>query len=149
MVLFVVLLVVVVVVTVLKRRKSRRNQQMQRSQQKPQTRTPYENTIDLFSNVNGNNIAAENIPLRDNIDQPEALDVDVDENVHLENPYRDMYVNEQYFPDILIKDIGSAIMKKTKSENDGFKREYAYLPYGERFPCNIGKLEVNVHKKQI
>lgn len=36
-----------------------------------------------------------------------------------------MYVNEQYFPDILIKDIGSAIMKKTKSENDGFKREYA------------------------
>lgn len=75
--------------------------------------------------MNENNIAAESIPLEDHIDQPDVPDVDVDENIHLENPYGDMYANEQYFPDILIKDIGSAIMKKKKTENDGFKREYA------------------------
>lgn len=52
-------------------------------------------------------------------------DVDIDEKIHEENPYGDMYANEQFCPDILIKDIGSAIMKKRKDDYDGFKREYA------------------------
>lgn len=52
-------------------------------------------------------------------------DVDIDEKIHEENPYGDMYANEQFCPDILIKDIGSAIIKKRKDDDDGFKREYA------------------------
>eukprot|EP00105_Crassostrea_gigas_P006344 XP_011420244.1 PREDICTED: receptor-type tyrosine-protein phosphatase alpha-like [Crassostrea gigas] len=76
-------------------------------------------------------------------------DVDIDEKIHQENPYGDMYANEQFCPDILIKDIGSAIMKKRKDDDDGFKREYASLPYGERYSCDTGKLQVNVPKNRF
>ncbi|XP_052692781.1 receptor-type tyrosine-protein phosphatase alpha-like [Crassostrea angulata] len=76
-------------------------------------------------------------------------DVDIDEKIHEENPYGNMYANEQFCPDILIKDIGSAIMKKRKDDYDGFKREYASLPYGERYPCDTGRLQVNIPKNRF
>lgn len=89
--------------------------------------TRYENTDDNFSNLNENkqdaHSSARSGIKKNYMDLPP--DVDIDEKIHQENPYGDMYANEQYCPDILIKDIGSAIMKKRKDDDDGFKREYA------------------------
>lgn len=87
----------------------------------------YENTDDYFSNLNeekqGAHSSARSKINKAYTDLPP--DVDIDEKIHQENPYGDMYANEQFCPDILIKDIGSAIMKKRKDDDDGFKREYA------------------------
>lgn len=52
-------------------------------------------------------------------------DVDIDEKIHNENPYGDVYVNQDSIPDILIKDLEKEIQEKSKKENDGFKKEYA------------------------
>lgn len=52
-------------------------------------------------------------------------DVDIDENVHNENPYGDVLVNQECISDILIKDLGKEIQEKSRKENDGFKKEYA------------------------
>lgn len=87
----------------------------------------YENADDHFSNLNENKQSAHSSAKsgikKAYIDLPP--DVDIDEKIHEENPYGDMYANEQFCPDILIKDIGSAIMEKKKDDDDGFKREYA------------------------
>lgn len=87
----------------------------------------YENTEYHLSNLNKKIQGAHSSTRSDTnkayVDLPP--DVDLDEKIHQENPYGDMYVNEQFSPDILIKDIGSVIMKKRKTENDGFKKEYA------------------------
>lgn len=87
----------------------------------------YENTDLHLSNLNKNKQGAESSARNETdkayVDLPP--DVDIDEKIHQENPYGDMYVNELYCPDFLTKDIGSVIMKKRKAENDGFKREYA------------------------
>lgn len=87
----------------------------------------YENTDDNFSNLNENKPGAHS-SARSGVNKAYMdlpPDVDIDEKIHQENPYGDMYANEQYCPDILIKDIGSVIMKKRMAEDDGFKREYA------------------------
>lgn len=88
---------------------------------------PYENTDDNFSNLNENKQSAHSSAKsgikKAYIDLPP--DVDIDEKIHEENPYGDMYANEQFCPDILIKDINSVIMRKRKVDDDGFKREYA------------------------
>lgn len=52
-------------------------------------------------------------------------DVDIDEKIHNENPYGDVYVNQERVSDILIKDLVKGIQEKSKKENDGFKKEYA------------------------
>lgn len=52
-------------------------------------------------------------------------DVDIDEKIHNENPYGDVYANQKQIPDILIKDLEKEIQEKSKKENDGFKKEYA------------------------
>lgn len=52
-------------------------------------------------------------------------DVDIDEKIHNENPYGDVYVNQERISDILIKDLEKEIQEKSKKENDGFKKEYA------------------------
>lgn len=87
----------------------------------------YENTEFHLSNLNKNKPSAHDSARTETdkacVDLPP--DVDIDEKIHQENPYGDMYVNELYCPDFLTKDIGSVIMKKKKAENDGFKREYA------------------------
>lgn len=57
-------------------------------------------------------------------------DIDIDEKIHEENPYRNFYVNEEPLIDIEIKRLGSVIEEKTKNDNDGFKKEYAV---GSRF----------------
>lgn len=52
-------------------------------------------------------------------------DDDIDEKIHNENPYGDVYVNQEQISDILIKDLETEIHEKSKKENDGFKKEYA------------------------
>lgn len=52
-------------------------------------------------------------------------DVDIDEKIHNENPYGDVYVNQERISDIFIKDLEKEIQEKSKKENDGFKKEYA------------------------
>nr|XP_034321299.1 receptor-type tyrosine-protein phosphatase T [Crassostrea gigas] len=145
----VVLAAAVVVIIVYKRK--RRQDQNQLPPHKPKRCMQYENTDLHLSNLNKNKQGAESSARTETdkayVDLPP--DVDIDEKIHQENPYGDMYVNELYCPDFLTKDIGSVIMKKKKAENDGFKREYASLPYGERYSCDIGKLNVNVPKNRF
>lgn len=52
-------------------------------------------------------------------------DVDIDEKIHNENPYGDVYANQNQISDILIKDLEREIQERSKKENDGFKKEYA------------------------
>lgn len=52
-------------------------------------------------------------------------DIDIDEQIHEENPYGDFYVNEEPLIDIEIKRLENVIEEKSKNESDGFKREYA------------------------
>lgn len=61
-------------------------------------------------------------------------DIDIDEIIHEENPYGDFYVNEEPLVDIEIKRMGNVIEKKSMSENDGFKKEYAV---GSRFHARL------------
>lgn len=52
-------------------------------------------------------------------------EIDVDEKIHEENPYGDLYINEAHIPDIALKNLASMIAEKSRNEDDGFKKEYA------------------------
>ncbi|XP_034321090.2 receptor-type tyrosine-protein phosphatase epsilon [Magallana gigas] len=67
----------------------------------------------------------------------------------IDNPYGDMYLNEETICDILISDIESAINERRENDDDGFKREYAMLPYGEQHPCEVGKRQENLVKNRF
>ena len=54
----------------------------------------------------------------------ETKDEDFDEE-GIENPYGDLYINEETISDISIRDLGQVIKDKRRNEDDGFKREYA------------------------
>ena len=54
----------------------------------------------------------------------ETKDEDFDEE-GIENPYGDLYINEETISDISIRDLGQVIKDKRRKEDDGFKREYA------------------------
>lgn len=51
-------------------------------------------------------------------------DVDVDEEIHLENPYVDLYVNNESIKEISISNLWDVIVENSRNENDGFKKEY-------------------------
>lgn len=55
----------------------------------------------------------------------EDEDIDIDEKIHMENPYGDVYLNTESIKDISISNLFDEIMENSKSENDGFKKEYA------------------------
>ncbi|XP_061170839.1 receptor-type tyrosine-protein phosphatase alpha-like [Saccostrea echinata] len=76
-------------------------------------------------------------------------DMDDDEKLHDENPYGDLYVNEESIPDININKLEKVFKKYKENEDDGFKREYAALPYGERKACEAGKLPENILKNRF
>ncbi|XP_062594500.1 receptor-type tyrosine-protein phosphatase T-like [Saccostrea cucullata] len=75
-------------------------------------------------------------------------DIDHDEKKHEENPYGDLYVNDEAIPDIKVDQLERVIKEKQRHENDGFKREYATMPYGERHPCNTGRKTENLPKNR-
>ena len=54
----------------------------------------------------------------------ETRDEDFDEE-GIENPYGDMYINEETTSDTLIRELDQVIKDKRRNENEGFKREYA------------------------
>ena len=54
-------------------------------------------------------------------------DVTDDENDEegVENPYGDVYINEEAILDIPISELSNIIEEKRKKEDEGFKKEYA------------------------
>nr|XP_022311896.1 receptor-type tyrosine-protein phosphatase mu-like isoform X4 [Crassostrea virginica] len=88
-----------------------------------------------FTSANKENIASD--------------EVDIDEKIHEENPYGDFYVNDETKPDFDVKNLGKIIEEKSKNEDDDFKKEYATLLYGVRYPCDVGKLPENVPKNRF
>nr|XP_034322492.1 receptor-type tyrosine-protein phosphatase kappa-like [Crassostrea gigas] len=76
-------------------------------------------------------------------------DIDIDEKIHEENPYGDFYVNDETLSDIAVSNFEKIIEEKSKNDDDGFKKEYATLAYGERYPCVIGKLPENLTKNRF
>ena len=54
----------------------------------------------------------------------EIIDDDNDEE-GVENPYGDMYINEESTFDVQISELQNDIVEKRKKEDEGFKREYA------------------------
>ncbi|XP_061180793.1 receptor-type tyrosine-protein phosphatase kappa-like [Saccostrea echinata] len=51
--------------------------------------------------------------------------------------------------DIFVADLLSVIKNKEADENEGFTAEFKSLPYGERFDCNIAKMEENIVKNRF
>nr|XP_022310747.1 receptor-type tyrosine-protein phosphatase epsilon-like isoform X2 [Crassostrea virginica] len=76
-------------------------------------------------------------------------DVDIDEKNHEENPYGDLYINDKRLPDIEVKNLYKTIQEHSANEDDGFKKEYAAILYGERHPCEVGKRPENLQKNRF
>lgn len=87
-----------------------------------------------------------------NVDQTEVKRYvttgNVYETLNVKNSIGDMGTYQHLLLDIPMTEIGSIITKKQKENAEGFKRDYASLPYGERFPCDAGKLSVNRQKNR-
>lgn len=54
----------------------------------------------------------------------DVKDDDEDEE-GIENPYGDLYLNEETIPDVPINELENAILERKENEEDGFKREYS------------------------
>lgn len=52
-------------------------------------------------------------------------DVDIDEKIHNENPYGDLYMNEKPIPDIAVANLGNVIEENSRNEDDYFKKNYS------------------------
>lgn len=52
-------------------------------------------------------------------------DVDIDEKIHDENPYGDLYVNDKPIPDIAVANLGNVIEENSRNEDDCFKQNYS------------------------
>nr|XP_022307014.1 receptor-type tyrosine-protein phosphatase alpha-like [Crassostrea virginica] len=78
----------------------------------------------------------------------DLIDDDNDED-GVENPYGDMYINEESTFDVPISELQNDIVKKRKKEDEGFKTEFAMLSAGEEHPCDIGKRQENLPKNRF
>ncbi|XP_061194983.1 receptor-type tyrosine-protein phosphatase kappa-like [Saccostrea echinata] len=76
-------------------------------------------------------------------------DVDEDELTYSENPYGDFYTNETVIQDIPLNELELVIAEKRKNDDDGFQKEYATLPYGEKCRCDAGKTDENMTKNRF
>lgn len=54
-------------------------------------------------------------------------DMDIDEKIHEENPYGELYVNDRAISDIAVSNFEKIIEGKSENEDDGFKKEYAVM----------------------
>nr|XP_034320846.1 uncharacterized protein LOC105334720 isoform X5 [Crassostrea gigas] len=68
-----------------------------------------------------------------------------------ENPFgdNDIYMNEQFTPNIPVDQLDSFIAEKRSKGNEGFKKEYAGLPSGEIRCCDAGKKQENISKNRF
>ncbi|XP_078328337.1 receptor-type tyrosine-protein phosphatase kappa-like [Crassostrea virginica] len=78
----------------------------------------------------------------------DIIDDDMEEE-GVENPYGDMYINEEATFDVPISELQKDIIQKRKKEDEGFKREYAMLPAGEEHSCDVGKRQENLPKNRF
>lgn len=84
------------------------------------------NTALNFSNIYQNIQIDDSATVRGNDKTADVdNDVDIDEKIHNENPYGDVYKNEKTIPYVAVGNLGNEIIEKSKNENDGFKKEYA------------------------
>ncbi|XP_061194963.1 uncharacterized protein LOC133203134 [Saccostrea echinata] len=77
------------------------------------------------------------------------VELDDDEKIHSENPYGDFYANETIIREIPLNQLESVIAENRMNGDDGFQKEYATLPYGERYECDAGKSEENMAKNRF
>ncbi|XP_022306967.2 receptor-type tyrosine-protein phosphatase T-like, partial [Crassostrea virginica] len=82
------------------------------------------------------------------VNRHNVTDDDNDEE-GVENPYGDLYINEETTFDVPISELQNDIVERKKNEDEGFKREYAMLPYGEEHPCDAGKRPENLPKNRF
>lgn len=68
-----------------------------------------------------------------------------------ENPVgeSDIYMNEQFTPNIPVDQLESFISVKRSKGNEGYKKEYAALPSGEIRCCDAGKKQENISKNRF
>lgn len=68
-----------------------------------------------------------------------------------ENPIgdNDIYMNEQFTPNMPVDQLDSFIAEKRSKGNEGFKTEYATLPSGEIHCCDAGKKQENITKNRF
>ncbi|XP_056002945.1 receptor-type tyrosine-protein phosphatase epsilon-like [Ostrea edulis] len=160
-----VILCIAVVLVVIVFRRMRSNKA--RTDPPPQARPPAETGEHLYQNSDKvgqtfTNIYENMDPKNKLISKPERkstpdtkakkyetkADYDTDDE-GVENPYGDLYINEETVADVPISKLENAIAEKKKDEEDGFKREYAMLSYGEQHQCDAGKRPENVPKNRF
>uniref|UniRef100_A0A8W8P0A2 protein-tyrosine-phosphatase n=1 Tax=Magallana gigas TaxID=29159 RepID=A0A8W8P0A2_MAGGI len=71
-------------------------------------------------------------------------DVDIDEKIHVENPYGDFYVNEKPIPDIAVANLGNVIEENSKNEDDEFKKNYSGIYQENRYIATQGPTQNTV-----
>ncbi|XP_078328087.1 receptor-type tyrosine-protein phosphatase kappa-like [Crassostrea virginica] len=67
----------------------------------------------------------------------------------MKNPYGNVDINEETTLDIPIRELPNLIEEKKEKEDEGFKKEYVMLPYGELYPCDVGKRQENLPKNRF
>lgn len=73
-------------------------------------------------------------------------DMDIDEKIHKENPYGDLYMNDKAFSDIAVSNFKKIIKEKSQNEDDGFKKEYA-VRIRKKNRCKLFSLLILVNNK--
>ncbi|XP_078328331.1 uncharacterized protein LOC111112065 isoform X4 [Crassostrea virginica] len=163
-------IVVVVFVIVFKRRRTKRQENSSRSNVGYGVNTENVNRLTEnndragLSNLYANLDATDEqnlIPASKNSNQPkqtgnssttakryDVTDDDKDEE-GVENPYGDLYINEEATFDVPISELQNVIVEKKKKEDEGFKKEYAMLPHGEQHPCDVAKRQENIPRNRF
>nr|XP_034320244.1 uncharacterized protein LOC117687580 [Crassostrea gigas] len=75
--------------------------------------------------------------------------MDFDGNIGKKIMYGDICWRAKTNPGVIINNFEKIIGENSKNEDDGFKKEYESLPYGERYPCKTGILPENVQKNRF
>ncbi|XP_062579218.1 receptor-type tyrosine-protein phosphatase epsilon-like [Saccostrea cucullata] len=153
-----VCLVAVIVIIILRRQRQKKNNngcEEKTDRPKRPKKKFLETKFSTIDTTPSSSSGRENDKSKRNIEKPSARhelhvepDVDDDEKIHAENPYGDFYANETIIRDISINDLESIIVEKRMNDDDGFQREYATLPYGERYKCDAGKRQENLIKNR-
>ncbi|XP_065921961.1 receptor-type tyrosine-protein phosphatase epsilon [Magallana gigas] len=166
----IIIIIAIVGIVLYKRIKTTKGEQEETKRRKNNiTESTTKNTFPNFTSYSSH--TSVNIDIEDSLAQPEfskspsthgegtknfsqiielsGEDVDIDEKIHDENPYGDLYINEKPIPDIAVDNLGNIIEENSRNEDDCFKKNYSTLLYGERYPCEIGKLPENITKNRF
>nr|XP_034320230.1 uncharacterized protein LOC117687579 isoform X2 [Crassostrea gigas] len=75
--------------------------------------------------------------------------MDFDGNIRKKIMYGDICWRAKTNPGVNINNFEKIIGENSKNNDDGFKKEYESLPYGERYQCKTGILPENVQKNRF